>query len=110
MNLTNKTIKRMVVIGGGDAGARFINTIKRSSLNSQFVFIGIFDDNRKKIGKKIEDVEVLDSILNIKKYSNMFDEIVIALPSSSQKRFNDIYIFYLKLIKKFLQSLLLKIF
>jgi FlaA1/EpsC-like NDP-sugar epimerase len=102
MNLTNKTIKRMVVIGGGDAGARFINTIKRSSLNSQFVFIGIFDDNRKKIGKKIEDVEVLDSILNIKKYSNMFDEIVIALPSSSQKRFNDIYNILLKTDKKIL--------
>lgn len=92
----------MVVIGGGDAGARFINTIKRSSLNSQFVFIGIFDDNRKKIGKKIEDVEVLDSILNIKKYSNMFDEIVIALPSSSQKRFNDIYNILLKTDKKIL--------
>ena len=88
--------------GGGDAGARFINTIKRSSLNSQFVFIGIFDDNRKKIGKKIEDVEVLDSILNIKKYSNMFDEIVIALPSSSQKRFNDIYNILLKTDKKIL--------
>ena len=71
-------------------------------INSQFVFIGIFDDNRKKIGKKIEDVEVLDSILNIKKYSNMFDEIVIALPSSSQKRFNDIYNILLKTDKKIL--------
>ncbi len=102
MNTIKKTLKRIAVIGGGDAGTRFINTIKESSLNKEFVFIGIFDDNKEKIGKKIAGVEVLDSILNINKYSDIFDEIVIALPSLSQKSFNGIYNKLIKTDKKIL--------
>ena len=87
----NENIKRVAVIGAGDAAKRFIKTIIDSNYKNNFSFTAIFDDNFDKIGHKIEGIDVLDSIRNIKKYINMFDEIVIAIPSSTKKEFNNIY-------------------
>ena len=87
----NENMKRIAVIGAGDAAKRFIKTIIDSNYKNNFSFTAIFDDNFDKIGHEIEGIEVLDSIRNIKKYLNMFDEIVIAIPSSTKKEFNNIY-------------------
>jgi FlaA1/EpsC-like NDP-sugar epimerase len=87
----NENMKRIAVIGAGDAAKRFIKTIIDSNYKNNFSFTAIFDDNVDKIGHEIEGIEVLDLIKNIKKYLKMFDEIVIAIPSSSKKEFNNIY-------------------
>jgi len=95
-------VKKIAVVGAGDAATRFIKTIINSSFNNNFLFTAIFDDNQNKIGQKIAGVEILDSIRNISKYIDSFDEIVIAIPSSSEKEFNNIYNVLLKTEKKIL--------
>ncbi len=98
----NENIKRIAVVGAGDAAKRFIKTILDSSYKNNFSFTAIFDDNFEKIGHKIEGIKVLDEVKNIKKYINIFDEIVIAIPSSTKNEFNNIYNILLDTDKKIL--------
>ena len=97
-----ESVKRIAVVGAGDAAKRFIKTILDSNYKNNFSFTAIFDDNTKKIGQKIEDIEILDSVKNITKYINIFDEIVVAIPSATKKDFNNIYDILLKTNKKIL--------
>ena len=89
--IQNKNIKKIAIVGAGDAATRFIKTIIDSGYKNNFSFTAIFDDNSEKIGNEIEGIKILDSIGNIKKYINIFDEIVIAIPSSTKEEFNNIY-------------------
>ena len=98
----NKNIKKIAIVGAGDAATRFIKTIIDSGYKNNFSFTAIFDDNSEKIGNEIEGIKILDSIGNIKKYINIFDEIVIAIPSSTKKEFNNIYDILLKTNKRIL--------
>lgn len=97
-----KNIKKIAIVGAGDAATRFIKTIIDSGYKNNFSFTAIFDDNSEKIGNEIEGIKILDSIRNIKKYINIIDEIVIAIPSSTKKEFNNIYDILLKTNKRIL--------
>lgn len=101
-SVKKKSVKKIAVVGAGDAAKRFIKTIINSSFKSNFIFTSIFDDNKNKIGQEIDGIEILDSIKNISKYVDNFDEIVVAIPSSSKKEFNNIYNIILKTNKKIL--------
>jgi len=79
--MIEKDIRKIALVGAGDAAERFITTIHQSSLNSQFTFSYIFDDNENKVGSTIHGIKIVDTVNNIHKYKDSFDEIVVAIPS-----------------------------
>lgn len=83
--------KRIMIIGGGDAGAMVIREYRNhTQLNSKPV--GIIDDNEKKHGHIINGVPVVggrsDIPIMVKKLK--IDEIIIAMPSASKKEIGNI--------------------
>jgi len=86
-----KDRKRVMIIGGGDAGAIVIKEIStHSELKSKAVVI--IDDDKDKIGRKINGVPIIGGreriIESIEK--KKVDEIIIAIPSASHKDINEI--------------------
>lgn len=89
--------RRIMVIGGGDAGAYIVNELKNYS-SIPHTPVVIIDDDSAKIGKRIHGVPVLgttEDIEIIAKEMNI-DEIIIAIPSASRERISDI----IKICKK----------
>ncbi|HEX3029172.1 MAG TPA: nucleoside-diphosphate sugar epimerase/dehydratase [Clostridia bacterium] len=87
-----KDSKRVLVIGGGDAGAIVIKELKQHpELNS--VPVGIIDDDMYKKGRKINGVSILGGRKEILDTINKksIDEVIIAIPSASKKDLNEIY-------------------
>ncbi len=87
-----KDSKRVLIIGGGDAGAIVIKELKlHPELNS--VPVGIIDDDMYKKGRKINGVSIVGGrkeILDTINKKNI-DEVIIAIPSASKKDLNEIY-------------------
>ncbi|MDU1411796.1 MAG: nucleoside-diphosphate sugar epimerase/dehydratase [Clostridium sp.] len=95
--------KKLLIIGAGDAGAILIKEIQNnSSLN--YHVIGLIDDNKNKVGKRIHGVKILgdrSKIISVCK-QNRVDEIMLAMPSvdkQEQKEVLDICKQYTKNIK-----------
>lgn len=86
-----KNRKRIMIIGGGDAGAMIIKEIStHSELKSKAVVI--IDDDRDKIGRKINGVPIIggrDKIVEGVEKKGI-DEIIIAIPSASHKVIKEI--------------------
>lgn len=87
-----KDSKRVLVIGGGDAGAIIIKELKlHPELKS--TAIAIIDDDISKVGRKINGVPIVgqrkDIVEAVEK--RKIDEVIIALPSVSNKVINEIY-------------------
>ncbi len=87
-----KDQRRVLIIGGGDAGAIIIKEmLTHSELKSKPV--AIIDDDKEKIGRKINGVPIVGGrskiIETVAKKS--VDEIIIAIPSTSRKVINEIY-------------------
>jgi FlaA1/EpsC-like NDP-sugar epimerase len=83
--------KRIMIIGGGDAGAMVIREYKNhTQLNSKPV--AIIDDNEKKHGHTINGVPVVGSRSDIPIMVEKLkiDEIIIAIPSASKKEIGSI--------------------
>jgi FlaA1/EpsC-like NDP-sugar epimerase len=87
-----KNYKRVLIIGGGDAGAIIIRELKHHP-ELKYSPIAIIDDDEYKQGKKINGIpivgyskDILDVILRYR-----IDEIIIAIPSASKRKINDIY-------------------
>lgn len=83
--------KRIMIIGGGDAGAVVIREYRNhTQLNSKPV--GIIDDNEKKHGHIINGVPVVGGRLDIPTMVEKLkiDEIIIAMPSASKKEIGNI--------------------
>jgi FlaA1/EpsC-like NDP-sugar epimerase len=84
--------KKVLVIGGGDTGAIIIRELKlHPELKS--LPVAIIDSDPIKLGKSINGVPIVgntDKIFDvIDKYN--IDEIIIALPSASNKDMNEIF-------------------
>lgn len=90
IRITNS--RRILIIGGGEAGAIIVNELKmHPELKSTPV--AIVDDNKFKIGKKINGVPIVGGtkdVLHVVERRKI-DEIIIAMPSASHKQINDIY-------------------
>lgn len=86
-----KTQKRIMIVGGGDAGAMVIKELRNhQSLLSKPVVI--VDDDKRKHGQSVNGIPIAggrDRIPDIaEKYR--IDEIIIAIPSATKKDISDI--------------------
>ena len=89
--LKNGNPKKIMIIGGGDAGAMVIREYKNhTQLNSKPV--AIIDDSEKKQGQMINGVPVVGKRLDIPTVVEKLkiDEIIIAMPSASKKQIRDV--------------------
>lgn len=89
--LEKKTQKRVMIVGGGDAGAMVIKELKNHySLQSKPVVI--IDDNKQKHGQSLIGVPITGGRDRIPEISEKYrvDEIIIAIPSASKKDISDI--------------------
>jgi FlaA1/EpsC-like NDP-sugar epimerase len=77
-------IKRILIIGAGDAGEKMLREI-RDNPRLQYKTVGFLDDDEQKKGMKIHGVPVLGPISQVQKIAaqDAVDEILIAIPSAS---------------------------
>jgi FlaA1/EpsC-like NDP-sugar epimerase len=75
--------KRVIVIGAGSAAEIILREIRR--LGSGFAPVGCLDDNRSKLGIRINNVPVLGTVdqLSDLMASTLVDEVLIAVPSAT---------------------------
>mgnify|MGYP000445220279 CR=1 FL=1 len=87
-----KNSKRVLIFGGGDAGAIIVKEMKmHPELKSTPA--AIIDDNMFKQGKKINGVPIVGQRKDLVKVveKKQIDEIIIATPSASNKEINEIF-------------------
>ncbi len=84
-SFNKKKGKRVLVVGGGAAGALFINELINSDKTNLYP-VCILDDDKKKLGLIINGVKVVGEIKDVKTFADKYDvdEIVIAMPSVSK--------------------------
>jgi FlaA1/EpsC-like NDP-sugar epimerase len=80
-------IKRLLVIGAGDAGEKLLREI-REGPNLHYDVVGFIDDDVSKQRRTIHGVPVLGSIKDIDEITkkNKVEEIVIAMPSATAEQ------------------------
>ena len=81
------TIHNVLIYGAGDSGIITFGALNRDTKNSYDV-IGFLDDNKSKIGKKIDRVKVLspDSITGNFIKKNSVDEVIISIQNIKPNR------------------------
>ena len=79
--LSKTAQKRLLIIGAGDAGEKFLREILDNP-RVQYEPVGFLDDDPRKQGKTIHGVPVLGAIGAIGEIPIPFDEILIAIPSA----------------------------
>lgn len=77
---------RILVVGAGDGGNIFINTVKDKKLN--FEIVGIVDQDKNKLGTFIRSVKVLGDSNDIPRLVEELniDQVIIAIPSLKGKQ------------------------
>ena len=85
------TIKRVLIIGAGDAGETLAREIEHRPQLAMKV-VGFVDDQRAKWGSQIRGIKVFGPISNAPKLADELqaDEAFIAIPSASGKRIREI--------------------
>ena len=87
-----KDSTRVLIIGGGDAGATII---KELIMNQKLkaVPVAIVDDDKAKIGRKINGIPILGNRKDIVDIviKRKIQEIIIAIPSAPKKDINEIF-------------------
>ncbi len=82
-------LKRLLIIGAGDAGEKVLREIQETPrLNIHPV--GFLDDDPDKQGKTIHGVQVLGGIGDIDKIKENYDEILIAMPAIRGNKMREI--------------------
>lgn len=82
--------ERTLIVGAGDAGEQIVRNILSSKTNTYFP-IGFVDDSPMKQGIKIHGCKVLGTISNLPEIieENRVRQLIIALPSASNKRIKE---------------------
>ena len=77
----------VLVVGAGNAGAMIIEEIKRNPQLRKMP-VGIVDDDKNKIGRKIHNIRILGKIADIERIVNQYkvDEIILAIANIDQER------------------------
>ncbi len=84
-------LKRVLIIGAGDAGEKILREIKaHKELN--YDVIGFLDDDPKKIGKTIHGVKILGTVSSLNKVikEKGVQEVLVAIPSAPPLLFKNI--------------------
>ena len=77
--------KRILILGAGDSAHNIIRqTLQKFSNNISVV--GLLDDDKNKIGKKIHGIPVLGKISNLNDLNGSYDEIYICIPSANREQ------------------------
>lgn len=86
------SLKRVLVIGAGEAGTMLVRSIKRDP-HTEYEVVAIIDDNRHKQNLKLMDVEVCGKTKDIPRIveQKRIDEIFIAIPSLGKLGIRKIY-------------------
>lgn len=79
-SLPDVPVKKLLIIGAGDAGEKVLREIYETQW-SRFKPAGFIDDDPKKVGKTIHGTSVLGTLDNIGNIKVEYDEILIAIPS-----------------------------
>ncbi len=89
--LEKKSQKRVMIVGGGDAGAMVIKELK-NHYNLQSKPVVIIDDSKQKQGQSLIGVPIAGGRASIPDLAQKYriDEIIIAIPSASKKDISDI--------------------
>lgn len=90
-NHDEKVKKRLMIIGGGDAGANLVKELVQNP-NSQYKPILIVDDAGWKLNNQIYNVPVKGNTSQIPELviDEEIDEIIIAIPSATRTRIKEI--------------------
>ena len=82
-----ETIHNVLIYGAGDSGIIALNALNRDKKNNYDV-IGFIDDNKNKIGKKIDRVKIFNSNVVTKKFieKNSVDEVIISIQNIKPNR------------------------
>lgn len=78
--------KKVLLIGAGSAGHTIVREIGRDG--SKYSAVGFVDDDRSKLGLRIENVPVLGVVDQVPELVNAYavDEVLIAVPSASSSQ------------------------
>ncbi|WP_027400270.1 polysaccharide biosynthesis protein [Anaerovorax odorimutans] len=90
-DIIGNNITKVMVVGAGDAGATMIREIRNHPEYSKKVVV-VIDDNPEKQGKRIAGVKIAGGHRQIRSIARKYniDEIIIAIPSASQKAIQQI--------------------
>jgi FlaA1/EpsC-like NDP-sugar epimerase len=80
----NKAI-RIFIIGAGDAAHKLLKEL--SSLDSIYQIVGFVDDDKDKIGKEVEGIEIVGPISDLPRLvkEKQVQELFIAIPSAQSQ-------------------------
>lgn len=84
-----KNLKRIVLIGFGSSFDSILQSLL-SIARAKYKIVGLFNDDRSQKGTTIRGVPIVDTIENMKKYSDLYDEIIICSPHSSTEGMHQI--------------------
>ena len=91
-NTENSRRKRVMIIGAGSAAIRLINELKGINNVNRYQVVALIDDNKRKQGEYLNGVKVYGGREEIIKTATELDvdEIIIAVPSISEKNKKEI--------------------
>lgn len=91
-NHKKSPVKRLMIIGGGEAGSVIVKELKQSAY-SEGRAVAIIDDDKTKLGMKLHGVPIVGDRRDIVRVAKemKIDEIIIAIPSAPKKEINEIY-------------------
>ncbi len=84
-------LKRVLIIGAGEAGTMLLRSIKRNP--SEYQVVAFVDDDRNKKHLKLMDVNVCGTTKDISRivHDKGIEEIILAIPSLSKREIREIY-------------------
>ncbi len=89
----NRPLSKVLIIGAGEAGVMTAKELlKNSEMNK--VLVGFVDDDVNKIGKKINGIPIVSDINSGVRFLDDVDEIILAMPSTTNKRRKEIIELY----------------
>ena len=89
----NTPLSKVLIIGAGEAGVMTAKELVRAPEMNK-ILVGFVDDDNNKVGKKINGIPIVSNIENGILHLDEVDEIILAMPSITQKRRKEIIEIY----------------